>query len=88
MSRPDDRDGRAWDDGTPTVRERVSLAIRQHPVRGVGILLLFLLSLAFFVATVIEFHILDWLVILGAGALLLVVILGGISVATLLMRRD
>lgn len=88
MSRPDDRSGRAWDDGTPTVRERVSLAVRQHPVRGIGILLLLLLSLSFFVATVIEFRILDWLVILGAGALLLVLVLGGVGVATLLMRRS
>lgn len=87
MSRSDDRSGRTWEDGTPTVRERFSLAVRQHPVRGVGILLLLLLSLAFFVATIIEFRILDWLVILGAGALLLVVVLGGIGVVTLLMRR-
>lgn len=88
MSRPDGRDGRAWDDGTPTVRERVSLAVRQHPVRGVGILLLLLLALAFLIATVIEFQILDWLVILGVGLVLLAVVLGGIGAATLLMRRE
>jgi uncharacterized integral membrane protein len=88
VSRSDDRSGRAWEDGTPTVRERFSLAVRQHPIRGAGILLLLLLSFAFFVATVIEFRILDWLTILGAGVLLLLVVLGGIGVATLLMRSD
>lgn len=88
MSGSDDRDRRAWDDSTPTVRERFWLAVRQSPVRGAGVLLLLLLSLSFFVATVIEFRILDWLVILGAGAVLLVIVLGGIGIATLLMRRN
>ena len=87
MSRSDDRSRQAWDEGAPTLRERFRLALRQNPTRGVGILLLLLLALVFFVATVLAFSTVEWLVILGAGVLSLAVVLGGIGAMTLLMRR-
>lgn len=88
MSRSDDRADRAWDEGAPTLRERFRLAVRQNPIRGVGILLLLLLALVFFVATVLAFSTVEWVVILGVGVLALAVVLGGIGALTLLMRRE
>mgnify|MGYP000507151141 CR=1 FL=1 len=88
MSRSDDRSGRAWDEGAPTLRERFRLAVRQNPIRGIGILLLLLLAMVFFVATVAAFPTIEWLQILGVGLLVLAVVLGGIGVATLYMRRQ
>lgn len=87
MSSSDDRHGRAWDDGTPTLRERFRLAVRQNPIRGLGILLLLLLALVFFVATILTFRLGEWMVILSVGLLILAVVLGGIGAATLLTRR-
>lgn len=71
----------------PTLRERLALAIRQNPVRGLGVALLFLLALAFLVATVVAFRTVEWVIILGAGGVLLAVVLGAVGAATLLMRR-
>ncbi|NHX35339.1 MULTISPECIES: hypothetical protein [Halolamina] len=88
MSRSDDRAGGAWDEGTPTLRERFRLAVRQNPIRGVGILLLLLLALVFFVATAVEFRAVESMVILSVGVLALAVVLGGIGAVTLLMRRE
>lgn len=87
MSRRDDRTERAWDDGTPTVRERFWLAVRQNPTRGAGILLLLLLALAFLVTAVFAFRAVEWLVILGVGVVLVAVVLGVVGGVTLLMRR-
>ncbi|GAB7013912.1 hypothetical protein [Halolamina salina] len=98
MSRPDDRSGeRAWDDGVPTFKERLGLAIRQNPVRGMVIAALFLLSLVFLVGGIIEFRdaiwgaIVDFASAVLAGdlpALLAVaVVLMGAGTATLLLRR-
>jgi len=87
VSSSDDRPGRAWDDGTPTLRERFRLAVRQNPIRGLGILLLLLLALVFFVATILTFQLGEWLVILSVGLLVLAVVLGGIGAATLLTRQ-
>lgn len=73
----------------PTVRERIGLAVRQNPLRGVGILLLLLLALAFLVITVLTFPAVEWLVILGAGVVLIAVVLAVISAVTVVTRsRD
>lgn len=98
MSRPDDRSGeRAWDDGVPTFKQRLGLAIRQNPVRGMVIAALFLLSLAFLVGGLIEFRDAIWGAIVGFASAVLAgnltailavaVVLMAVGTATLLLRR-
>lgn len=70
----------------PTVRERLRLAVQQNPVRGVGILLLLLLALAFLVTTVLTFRTVEWVVILGVGVVLIAIVLAAIGAVTLVMR--
>lgn len=98
MSRPDDRsEERAWDDGAPTFTERLRLAVRQSPVRGLVIVALFLLSSVFLVAGLIEFRDVIWGAVVGAASALLrgepmallavAVVLGAVGTVTLLLKR-
>ena len=98
MSRPDERtEERAWDDGVPTFGERLRLAVRQNPVRGLVIGALFLLSAVFLVGGLIEFR--DAIVgaLVGAASAVLAgeptallavaVVLVAVGTGTLLLRR-
>lgn len=98
MSRPDERtEERAWDDGVPTFWERLRLAIRQNPARGLVILALFLLSSVFLVGGLIEFRDPIWGAIVGAvsavvageptALLAVAVVLVAVGTGTLLLRR-
>lgn len=98
MSRPDDRGGkRPWDDGAPTFKERLRLAIRQSPMRGLVIVGLLLLSLVFLVGGLLEFSDAIWAAIVGFASALLagnltailavVAVLVAVGTATLLLRR-
>lgn len=98
MSRSDGRrDGRARDAEPPTFRERLGLAARRSPVRGLVVALLLLLSLGFLVAGVVAFRrrIQSWLVetlrrLLGgdpAVAVPVLALLGALGVALALARR-
>ena len=98
MSRPDDRgEERAWDDGAPTFKQRLRLAIRQSPVRGLVIVGLFLLSLVFLVGGLLEFRDAIWGAIVGfvsalsagnpTAILSVAVVLVAVGTVTLLLRR-
>jgi len=98
VSRPDDRGKRPWDDGAPTFKERLRLAIRQSPMRGLVIVALLGLSLVFLVGALLEFSDAIWAAIAGFGAALLagdltavlavVALLVAVGTATLLLRRS
>ncbi|GAB7094365.1 hypothetical protein JCM30237_15170 [Halolamina litorea] len=98
MSRSDERDRvGAWDDGMPSFRERLKLAIRQSPVRGVVVLLLLLLGLSFLVAGIVAFRDAIWAAVVDAASGLLAgeplailgaaVVLVAVGVPILLLRR-
>jgi hypothetical protein len=98
VSRPDERnEERAWDDGAPTFGERLRLAVRQNPTRGLVIVALFLLSSVFLVGGLIEFRDPIWGAIVGAASAVLagdptallavVVVLVAAGTGTLLLRR-
>lgn len=65
MSRSDERDGRAWDEDMPSLRERLGLAVRQNPIRGLVVLFLLLLGLGFLVAGVVAFRGAIWAAIVA-----------------------
>lgn len=99
MSRPDDGTReRAWDDNVPTFSERLRLAIRQNPIRGVVVMLLLLLSFSFLAAGFISFREAIWTVtrsiiaslFAGEPIALLAVALGLVAMAAvaLQLQRD
>ncbi|MFW5939255.1 MAG: hypothetical protein ACOCSD_04855 [Halolamina sp.] len=98
MSRSDERDERAWDEGLPSFRERLELAIRQRPIRGLVVLLLLLLGVSFLIAGVVAFRDAIVAAVSDAGAALLAgdpaailalgAVLLAVAVGVLLFRRS
>lgn len=71
----------------PSLRERLGLAVRQNPIRGLVVTLLLAVSAAFLVITLLAFDLGRSLWILAVGVLIVALVLGAIGLATWLSRQ-